>query len=215
MIPTRFLRSIYRPHNVYCVHVDVKSSVTFKQAVASIVDCFENVFVTDKLESVVYAGFTRLKAEINCMRDILDDAKYPSKKLNPAWKYLLNMASSEFPLKTNYEMTRVLHMYNGTNEIEILKNINRHRIEVSWKLHDGHLRPSNNSKSKAPHGYRVVKGLAYCVMSRAFVEHALTSQRAKDLLAWAEDTFSPDEWYWATLQFNTQFGPPGGFKGNL
>ena len=117
-------------------------------------------------------------------------------------------------MKTNYQMTRILNMYNGTNEIEILKKINRLRIEVSWHVVDGHLQPNTNlTKAKPPHDFKIVKGLAYGVFSRSFIVYALASQYARDLLEWAIDTYSPDEWYWATLQFNTQFNPPGGFKG--
>ena len=130
------------------------------------------------------------------------------------------MASSEFPLKTNYELTRILNMYNGSNEIEILKHIGPKRISIVWKTLDFpvdgsflYVVETNTSKASPPHGYKIAKGSAYAVFSRKFVEYAITSQNAKDLLKWSVDTYSPDELYWATLQLNTQFNPPGGFKG--
>lgn len=189
----------------------------------SIVRCFDNVFLTDKQESIVYASYSRLKGEMNCMRNILDLTRphvktvshlnFKNKQLNKNWKYLLNTASSEFPLRTNFEMTRILNMYNGTNEIEIIKSFNRRRIDVAWKVLNGVLVSTNRSKSPPPHNFKIVKGSAYGVFSRAFVEYALTNSRVNDLIEWGVDTWSPDEWLWATLQFNTQFKPPGGFKG--
>lgn len=36
---------------------------------------------------------------------------------------------------------------------------------------------------------------------------------AKELLDWSRDTYSPDEHYWATLNYNTHLHSPGGYKG--
>jgi len=65
----RLLRAIYRPQNVYCVHVDAKSSRAFYEAVAAVAKCFGNVFVSTARQHVVYAGFSRLKVrEIGYIR---------------------------------------------------------------------------------------------------------------------------------------------------
>lgn len=42
-------------------------------------------------------------------------------------------------------------------------------------------------------------GSAYFTLSREFVYFVHWSSLAKDFLAWSEDTFSPDEHFWATL----------------
>lgn len=49
--------------------------------------------------------------------------------------------------------------------------------------------------------------------SRAFIEFVHTSAVAKELLDWSRDTYSPDEHYWATLNYNTHLHTPGGYKG--
>ncbi|RNA41305.1 beta-1-3-galactosyl-O-glycosyl-glyco beta-1-6-N-acetylglucosaminyltransferase 3-like, partial [Brachionus plicatilis] len=218
----RLLKAIYRPHNVYCIHVDAKSPPVFHQAVKSIVQCFHNVFVASKLERIVYAGFSRLKADINCMSDLVTpNYNLPTlagKNITRNWKYVLNMASSEFPLRTNYELAKILHMFNGANDIEVMTNFPLIRVQYIWKPK----RSSNSSneymvrtkrlKTPIPHNFTIVKGLAYCSFSRKFIEYALNNVYARNLLKWSEDTYSPDEWYWATLNYNVQFNPPGGFK---
>jgi hypothetical protein len=68
----RLLRLIYRPHNVYCIHVDAKSSSKFKAAIESILNCFDNVFIPTKTESVFWGWNTLLKAQLNCMTDLLN-----------------------------------------------------------------------------------------------------------------------------------------------
>lgn len=138
----RLLRSIYRAHNVYCIHVDSKSSERVHQAIRSIVACFPNVFVATRLEHIVYAGFTRLRADLNCMSDLVaPNFSHPNlagKRFNSTaasgWKYLLNLASTEFPLRTNYELAKILHMFNGANDIEVMTNFQQERVKYSWKV---------------------------------------------------------------------------------
>lgn len=68
----RLFNLIYKPSNIYCIHVDLKSSEIVKNAIRSIADCFDNVFVVTQMEYIIYAGFSRLKADINCMSDLLN-----------------------------------------------------------------------------------------------------------------------------------------------
>lgn len=68
----RLLRLIYNPNNIYCIHIDTKSADNVKKAIRSIVDCFDNVFIATQLEYIVYAGYSRLKADINCLNDLLN-----------------------------------------------------------------------------------------------------------------------------------------------
>ncbi|GFR62350.1 beta-1,3-galactosyl-O-glycosyl-glycoprotein beta-1,6-N-acetylglucosaminyltransferase-like [Elysia marginata] len=71
--------------------------------------CLPNVFLSSKLEDIVYGGMTRLLADINCFRDLM---KHPVQ-----WKYVINTPGQQFPLKTNLEMVQILKLFNGTNDI--------------------------------------------------------------------------------------------------
>lgn len=223
----RLLSLIYRPHNIYCIHVDKKSSARFYETIKSIVNCYENVFIATELERIVYAGFSRLKADLNCMQDIYELTKRDDENKNSSssrwqhehlsgkslfdWKYLINLASSEFPLRTNTELVHILSLFDGRNDIEIMGKFHLERVKYKWIVNEKTMSMVRTSELKEapPFNYTIVKGIAYCLFSRAFVEYALTDERAKSLLAWSQDTYSPDEWYWSTLQFNAQFGPPG------
>lgn len=204
----RLLRAIYRPQNYYCIHVDFKSDPIFKKAIQSIAGCFDNVFIASKLERIVYAGFNRLKADINCMNDLIERSKN--------WKYLLNLASTEFPLRTNFELVKILTIYNGSNDIEILKRMRKNRIKYKWKVVRGsseeRLISTKIEKTDPPHNFTIVKGVAYCAFSREFVDYVVHDKFVKDLLEWGQDTYSPDEWFWATLQYNTKLFPQSSLK---
>ena len=157
----RLLRIIYRPQNFYCVHVDNDAASHVLQAVRSIVQCFDNVILASKQEKVLYATFSRLQADLNCMQDLI---KYPS------WKYLLNIANTELPLKTNSELVKILTIYRGYNDIEgrwSSKNI--HRTEYVWQVlsaeqgdvEGSYLRKTNERKKPPPGSVEIVKGSAY------------------------------------------------------
>lgn len=103
------LRAIYRPQNVYCIHIDKKSSDNFTRAVHGIASCFENVFVSSKSYRVVWGEIGVLLPEIACMSDLWKHKK---------WKYFINLTGQEFPLRTNGELVRILKAYNGANDIE-------------------------------------------------------------------------------------------------
>ncbi|CAF1466413.1 unnamed protein product [Rotaria sp. Silwood1] len=209
----RLLRLIYRPQNFYCIHVDNDASMNVLNAVKSIVQCFDNIILASKQEKVLYATFSRLQADLNCMNDLI---KYPS------WKYLLNVANTELPLKTNSELVKILSIYRGYNDIEgRWKSKNKERTEYVWQTFDiskgdnkqvPQLKRTNEKKTSPPGNVEIVKGSAYGAFSRAFIEFVLTSPIAKELLDWSRDTYSPDEHYWATLNYNTHLHSPGGYK---
>jgi hypothetical protein len=39
-------------------------------------------------------------------------------KRHKTWKYFINLTGQEFPLKTNYELVKILQAYNGANDVE-------------------------------------------------------------------------------------------------
>ncbi|XP_046561646.1 beta-1,3-galactosyl-O-glycosyl-glycoprotein beta-1,6-N-acetylglucosaminyltransferase-like [Haliotis rubra] len=93
------LEAIWRPQNVYCVHVDGKSSHMFHVAVRRLMSCFTNVFMASRAVRVQWGTFTVLQPELVCMRDMW---RLPTK-----WRYFINLTGQEFPLKTNYELVEI------------------------------------------------------------------------------------------------------------
>lgn len=189
----RLLRAVYAPQNIYCVHVDVKSPETFKEAVKAIISCFPNVFMASKLVPVVYASWSRVQADLNCMEDLLQSSV--------SWKYLLNTCGTDFPIKTNAEMVLALKMLKGKNSMESevpsesKKNRWKYRYEVTDTLY-----PTSKIKDPPPDNLPMFTGNAYFVASRAFVQHVLDNPKSQILVEWVKDTYSPDEHLWATLQ---------------
>ncbi|XP_051732863.1 beta-1,3-galactosyl-O-glycosyl-glycoprotein beta-1,6-N-acetylglucosaminyltransferase 4-like [Ctenopharyngodon idella] len=194
----RLLRAIYMPHNIYCIHYDLKSSADFISAMKGLARCIPNVFIASKLERVQYAGISRLRADLNCMSDLLDS--------EVKWKYVINLCGQDFPLRTNAELVSDLKELKGRNMVESKRPGGK---KERWSVH--HMLKNNNSeyydrpvstseeKSPPPHNIEMFVGSAYFTLSREFVVFVHWSFLARDFLAWSEDTYSPDEHFWATL----------------
>jgi len=48
----RLLRAIYQPQNLYCIHVDTKSSLLIHRTIAAIARCFNNVWVATHVDKI-------------------------------------------------------------------------------------------------------------------------------------------------------------------
>ncbi|XP_054984920.1 N-acetyllactosaminide beta-1,6-N-acetylglucosaminyl-transferase isoform X3 [Sorex araneus] len=201
----RLFRAVYMPQNVYCVHVDERAAPAYKAAVARLLRCFPNAFLASRAESVVYGGYSRLQADVNCLRDLAGSAV--------RWRYVLNTCGQDFPLKTNLEIVRHLKAFRGRN---ITPGVlpPAHAVGRTKFVHREQLGPGSASvirtearKTPPPHNLTIYFGSAYVALTREFVSFVLGDPRARDLLLWSRDTYSPDEHFWVTL--NRIPGVPG------
>ncbi|KAH3816267.1 hypothetical protein DPMN_117780 [Dreissena polymorpha] len=106
----RLLRAIYRPQNFYCIHVDDKTSDEIFKAVVSITGCFGNVFIASQRIRVKWGKLSVLTPELVCMEDL--------HRRSRKWKYFINLTGQEFPLKSNFELVKILTAFNGSNDVE-------------------------------------------------------------------------------------------------
>uniref|UniRef100_A0A8C5DEA4 Beta-1,3-galactosyl-O-glycosyl-glycoprotein beta-1,6-N-acetylglucosaminyltransferase-like n=1 Tax=Gouania willdenowi TaxID=441366 RepID=A0A8C5DEA4_GOUWI len=180
----RLLRAIYAPHNIYCIHVDQKSPVSVVSAIKAITSCFSNVFLAKRTENVTYASWSRVQADLNCMGELYNSSI--------KWKYFINLCGQDFPLKTNLEIVRMLRSFKGKNSLE------------SEKMSEGKKGRVNNNtgkkKEKPPFDLPILSGSAYIVVNRGYIRSVLEDSRIQTLIEWAKDTYSPDEFLWATIQ---------------
>ena len=156
----RLLRLIHRPQNFYCIHVDRRANASVFEGVRAIAQCFDNVLLASKREKVLYTTISRLQADLNCMQDLMQ---------YPAWKYVLNLANTELPLRTNSELVKILSIYRGFNDIEgIWKKRNQVRFQFVHRLvnstadaHGQYLERTEEKKKPPPYNLVIVKGSVY------------------------------------------------------
>ncbi|XP_021116334.1 N-acetyllactosaminide beta-1,6-N-acetylglucosaminyl-transferase isoform X6 [Heterocephalus glaber] len=201
----RLLWAVYTPQNVYCVHVDKKVTAMFKLEVEQLLSCFPNAFLASKMEPMVYAGFSRLQANLNCMKDLVA-SEVP-------WKYIINTCGQDFPLKTNREIVQYLKGFKGKNLTprvlpppHVLRRTKYVHVEQRYSWFSFVLWTWLR-KPPPPHNRAIYFGSAYVALTKEFVHFVLEDPRAIDLLKWSRDTYSPDEHFWVTL--NRIPGVPG------
>lgn len=195
----RLLRAVYSPNNIYCLHYDLKSPYQFISAIEGLARCLPNVFIASKREVVHYGGFSRLKADLNCLSDLL--------RSEVKWKYVINLCGQDFPLRSNIELVSELKKLNGANMLETARPTEykkqrftfQHQLKNSNFNYQKTLVKTEQKKTPPPKGIEMFTGNAYFVLSRGFIEYIDTSEVVKDFLNWCEDTYSPDEHFWATV----------------
>ncbi|CAH1778732.1 unnamed protein product [Owenia fusiformis] len=196
----RLLRAIYRPQNYYCIHMDVKSNPDVKKGITAIAQCFDNVIIASELIDVQWGAFTVLEPELRCMKDL-----WAYKK----WKYFINLTGQEFPLRTNWELVKILKAYNGANNLE--GTVKRRNMERFTYVHNPGR--TDEKKEPPPHGIVPVKGSVHVTASRDFVDYLLHNKTALEFLEWAKTAGIPDESFFSSLNHNPHLGVPGSYAG--
>ncbi|XP_062040495.1 N-acetyllactosaminide beta-1,6-N-acetylglucosaminyl-transferase isoform X1 [Lepus europaeus] len=193
----RLFRAVYMPQNVYCVHVDDRAPAALTDLVGKLLDCFANAFMASKRESVVYAGISRLQADLNCLQDLVAS--------HVPWKYTINTCGQDFPLKTNREIVQYLKGFKGKNITPgglppppIIRRTKYMHLEQNYRWFSFMLWTWRR-KAPAPHNLTIYFGSAYVALTREFANFVLQNPRAIDLFEWSKDTYSPDEHFWVTL----------------
>ncbi|XP_071078756.1 beta-1,3-galactosyl-O-glycosyl-glycoprotein beta-1,6-N-acetylglucosaminyltransferase-like [Haliotis cracherodii] len=187
----RLLRTIYRPTNFYCIHVDKNASELVKNDIKHIVNCLPNVFTPTKVFGVVWGEFSVLGADLSCMEDLLG---------HPGWRYFINLTGQEYPLKTNLEIVRILKIMNGANIVDA-----NSQLRWRWRRWD--------MAGPPPHNISLYKGNVHVAVNRDFVDYAINNPIAKDFTRWLTHTKVPDETFFATLNHNPQLHIPGSSTG--
>ena len=185
------LSAIYRPQNVYCIHVDLKADQVFRDAVSAVSRCLTNVFLSSRSVDVQWGEFSVLEPEIVCMEDLW--------RHSSPWKYFINLTGQEFPLKTNWELVQILKAFKGANSLQATRNS---RWEERW-----------NGAGSPPAGIRPTKGSVHVTVNRDFVDFVLHSDTGQAFLKWTRGTIIPDETFFSSLNHNPHLGIKGTYTG--
>ncbi|XP_053555679.1 beta-1,3-galactosyl-O-glycosyl-glycoprotein beta-1,6-N-acetylglucosaminyltransferase 4-like [Bombina bombina] len=196
----RLLCTIYNPWNVYCIHYDKKSSTIFKMAMINLAKCFSNVFIASKIERVIYTHISRLRADLNCLSDLLN--------FSVQWNYVINLCGQDMPLMSNYKLVTELKKLNGRNMLETSRPNDKKKQRFRYHYEVRKKQDSDCTemlvrtffiKDPPPSNIEIFVGSSYFVLSRLFIDYIFHCPLVSDFLFWSKDTFSPDEHFWATL----------------
>ena len=201
----RILQAIYMPNNVYCFHIDSKSTRVFRSAVEAMVRCLPNVFISKESADVVWGHFSVVQAQLNCMTELLQSSV--------DWKYYISLIGQDFPLYDNSQLVAALRQLNNTNSIESfpMPEHNMGRTKTSHKLIGNNIYDTGVPKSLPPNNIRIYKGSTHIVVIKEFVKFVVKSEIGKSFSEFLKDTYVPDETIYASLQQYPD--APGGIRG--
>lgn len=203
----RLFRTIYRSHNVYCIYIDGKAPKILLEMMIKISKCLENVHVIRNPIDVVYASAAHIQSELQCMKVV--------SKSKVRWKYYINLTGQEYPLKSNQEIVKILQALNGANDIESYS----FPVFLQWRHQTIHsisshkLVDTKQKKAQFKYNLQMSKGSAYGAFTRGFVDFVLNDDVVQDYINWLNDTYSPEENIWATV--NTLPWAPGGYMSEV
>ena len=192
----RFLKSIYRPHNLYCIQPDARQGPEFKEFFDNIANCLENVFVVSNPVKVYYGHISITDSQLNCMRDL---EEYPES----SWKYVINLCGREVPLKTNREIVEYLQIlkgYSGVNSYPLPEHVRRERFTYKFRPNaHGNNVQTLEKQAKPPSGIKFYKSNNFISASRAFVHFILHDPVSIILHDYLTTVLDPEEHFYSTL----------------
>ena len=188
----RLLKVLYRPHNVYCIHPDIKSK--YYQFFTNIAKCFPNIIIPTHTINVEWGTTgSPLKAQRSCHTDLHSYRKQQKEGLEK-WHYVINLCGKELPLTSGREMVKKLISMNGTSSVVVTP----------------HSDTSRRSGKSLPYNLTYYKSMAYVALSESFVHFMLTNKTAIALYDFMLGTDIPEEHFYATLFMAP--GTPGGYN---
>lgn len=193
----RLLRVIYRPHNLYCIHYDQKTSDAVKKVFNTLAKCLKNVIIPKKIVRVVYGCYPILEAQLSCMSDLFE-----ARSVFP-WKYLTTICGKEVPLSTNREIVNMLSKLNGIPSLyehTYRSGELSHRISTKWLIKSNVCVRTNEPYSNTvPHGLEIRKSMAYFSLTPEFTDYILHSKIATDLYKYLHFSANTEESFYGTL----------------
>ena len=191
----RFLRVIYRSHNIYCLHPAGNTDKKLISAFRRLASCLDNVFVPEDLVNVTYRHFSMVDAQLKCfwyLTHVYEDTK---------WKYANVLCGKELPFNSNRVLVDTLREMNGNsivNAYKIPKEALERRFTYHWKVRKGRLVPVGPRKDQVPFGVEIYKSINYISASREFVNFLLNSTKVKAIRGYMYTALMPDEEFFAT-----------------
>ena len=208
----RLLRFIYRPQNIYCIHIDKKSPPLWIESILSFASCFPNILIAKNAVDVVYASAAILVAHLSCLKEL---SYSPS-----PWKYVIDLHGTEIPVVTNREIVEGLEPLHGINPIKegiTIRDIDPNSItyrkmtnKAVLYSHRVGMRLTHQPLGPVPFNMTLYKSAdsPNSAFSRQFVNFILTDPRGEALLEYLQDVLSAVEFFFNTL--NMLPDAPGG-----
>lgn len=206
--PRQFARlfdALYHPADRFLVHVDRKSPLAVRDAIARHVSGKPNVDLLPG-RRLAWGGWSLAEIQLDAIRTLL--------ARDPHWRWFANLSGQDFPLKSPDAIRAGLAAAPDRNHLEAapidafpederehLRRRLRHRyVEVGGEVIE------TTEPAVRPADVRIEwKGSGWCTLTRDFCEWIAADPGARRCAAALRHAFVPDEFLMQTLAMNGPF----------
>ncbi|XP_011862628.1 PREDICTED: xylosyltransferase oxt [Vollenhovia emeryi] len=203
----RLVGILYHPSHLFYIHVDARQDYLYREMLELEKSCKLNNIKVARGEGLrhasIWGGASLLTTFLRSAQQMLAYDQH--------WDFLVNLSESDFPLKSNNQLTEFLSWNRGMNFAkshgrEVQRFIAKQGLDKTfvecearmWRIGD----------RKLPDGIQVDGGSDWFALSRDFVEYVADpnpSQLVADLLKLFKYTLLPAESFFHTVLRNSRF----------
>lgn len=205
-----FMAIHFRPKDLHCIYVDLKASGLILKAVKGLIKCYNEkfsgsssddpaVFLYEYRGPVWWGHISVLDADLACLRQLVNSKR--------EWKYFMNLAGSELPLKTVAEMHKILKNLDGQSITEGGPLTNKERLSTPVRFVRYGLNPFDievawwSEYKRAPVSFNltVLKSHKNTILSYNDAKFMVVHPVALEYFNWMQDMSVGDESFYPTL----------------
>jgi hypothetical protein len=198
---------MYDPENIYLVHIDVKTHISFHEEIREFLSAFPNARLM-KSYDWIYGGYSAIDIQLRAMQELFRDD----------WDFFINVTGQDFPLKSQSFIRDYLEQNRSRNFMQIID------MEVQWKLSRFRRRwyyielktgsmPRLRRKRvwplpiprPYPRNYRRYGGLTWFILNREFCEYLCFDHTHDKLKNFLKHTYIPEEEFFHTVVMHSPF----------
>ncbi|XP_076766039.1 xylosyltransferase oxt isoform X1 [Xylocopa sonorina] len=203
----RLISILYHPSHFFYIHVDARQDYLYREMLQVEKSCKTNNIIVAKGENLrqasIWGGASLLTTLLKSAQQMLAHHHY--------WDFLVNLSESDFPIKSNTQVTQFLSLNKGMNFVkshgrEVQRFITKQGLDKTfvecetrmWRIGD----------RKLPDGIQIDGGSDWVALSREFIEYVANPNPdalVTDLLKVFKYTLLPAESFFHTVLRNSKF----------
>ncbi|MDI1296136.1 MAG: beta-1,6-N-acetylglucosaminyltransferase [bacterium] len=193
----RMFKAIYVPGNQYLVHVDKNSGTELAADIAEFLQPFANSAILPARKAL-WGGYSLVDAELRGMAQLL--------RMNPDWRYFINLSGQDFPLKSQAYIADFLTANDGTQFIravdqqqvrpDTMNRVSHYFLEAFGRM----VRTGIPRRFLA--GVTPYIGTQWKAVTREFCEFACHAPQVDRYKRYYRSTFIADEGFFQTILKN-------------
>ena len=196
--------AIYNPEDVFCIHVDHKSTSAFTAEIRAYIGTRPNVAFL-KSRPVIWGGWSQVAVELEAIQQLLG--------MSSDWKYYINLSGQDYPLRSMAQIKQSLQCAWPNNFIRVwdfekVRSLEPNDPHLVRRLAFEAFGRLIQTKVPLPFPRSLnikYKGSNWHMLTREFCGWATTHPVADKIASYARKVVSSDEVFFQALIMNGPF----------